>query len=83
MRVLFMGTPDFASASLERLYADGFEICAVFTQPDKQRGRGMQLSCSPVKEFAVQKRIPVYQPESLRREMRASLSAALEKYGGK
>ena len=63
-----MGTPDFASASLERLYADGFEICAVFTQPDKQRGRGMQLSCSPVKEFAVQKGIPVYQPESLRRE---------------
>ena len=68
MRVLFMGTPDFASASLEKLYTGGFDICAVFTQPDKQRGRGMQISSSPVKEFALQKCIPVYQPDSLRRE---------------
>ncbi len=53
MRVAFMGTPDFAAASLERLIADGFEICAVFTQPDKSRGRGMSVSFSPVKSLAI------------------------------
>ena len=63
-----MGTPDFAAASLEKLCDDGFEICAVFTQPDKQRGRGMQLSYSPVKELALSRNIPVFQPESLRGE---------------
>ena len=68
MRILFMGTPDFAAASLEKLSVDGFEICAVFTQPDKQRGRGMQVTYSPVKEFALSCGIPVYQPESLRDE---------------
>ena len=61
-----MGTPDFAAVSLEQLFADGFEICAVFTQPDKQRGRGMQLSSCPVKEAALRHNIPVYQPDSLR-----------------
>ena len=66
MRVLFMGTPDFAAASLKKLYTDGFEICSVITQPDKQRGRGMQVSYSPVKEYALQVSIPVYQPDTLR-----------------
>lgn len=66
MRVLFMGTPEFASSSLEKLDNDGFDICAVFTQPDKQQGRGMKFSFSPVKEYAVSHSIPVYQPESLR-----------------
>ncbi len=66
MRVIFMGTPDFAEASLERLEQDGFEICAVFTQPDKARGRGMDVSFSPVKEYALRHNIPVYQPVSLR-----------------
>ena len=66
MNVLFMGTPDFAAASLDRLNRDGFHICAVFTQPDKQRGRGMQVSYSPVKQLALQLNIPVFQPESLR-----------------
>lgn len=66
MRVLFMGTPEFASSSLEKLDNDGFDICAVFTQPDKQQGRGMKFSFSPVKEYAVSHNIPVYQPESLR-----------------
>ncbi len=66
MRVIFMGTPDFAEASLERLIRDGFEICAVYTQPDKARGRGMQTSFSPVKECAVQNGIPVLQPTSFR-----------------
>ena len=66
MRVIFMGTPDFAEASLEKLIRDGFEICAVYTQPDKARGRGMQTSFSPVKECAVQNGIPVLQPTSFR-----------------
>ena len=66
MRVAFMGTPDFAAASLERLIADGFEICAVFTQPDKSRGRGMSVSFSPVKSLAIEHSIPVFQPDTLR-----------------
>ena len=66
MRVIFMGTPDFAAASLEKLIAEGVEIAAVYTQPDKARGRGMALSASPVKELAVNAGIPVYQPEKLR-----------------
>ena len=66
MRVIFMGTPDFAEASLERLIRDGFEICAVYTQPDKARGRGMQTSFSPVKECALQNGIPILQPTSFR-----------------
>ena len=66
MRVAFMGTPDFAAASLERLIADGFEICAVFTQPDKSRGRGMAVSFSPVKTLAIEHSLPVFQPDTMR-----------------
>ncbi len=66
MRVIFMGTPDFAEASLEQLVRDGFEICAVYTQPDKARGRGMQTSFSPVKECALKNGIPVFQPVTFR-----------------
>ena len=66
MRVIFMGTPDFAEASLEQLIRDGFEICAVYTQPDKARGRGMQTGFSPVKECALKNGIPVFQPVTFR-----------------
>ena len=66
MRVVFMGTPDFAAASLRKLIEEKYDIPAVFTQPDRQRGRGMALSYSPVKQLALQAGIPVYQPESLR-----------------
>ena len=66
MRLIFMGTPDFAAASLEKLIHEGVEIAAVYTQPDKARGRGMTLSASPVKELALNAGIPVYQPEKLR-----------------
>ena len=66
MRVIFMGTPDFAEASLEKLLTDGFDVCAVFTQPDKVRGRGLQPGFSPVKECAIRHQIPVYQPDTLR-----------------
>jgi len=66
MRVVFMGTPDFAAASLRRILNDGFEVVGVFTQPDKPKGRGMELSFSPVKELALQHGIPVFQPEKMR-----------------
>ena len=61
-----MGTPDFAEASLSRLHDDGFEICAVYTQPDKAKGRGMDLSFSPVKSCALSYGIPVIQPETFK-----------------
>jgi len=66
MRVVFMGTPDFAAASLKKLIEEGFEIAGVFTQPDKPRGRGMELSFSPVKELAIRHNLPVYQPVKMR-----------------
>lgn len=66
MRIVFMGTPDFAAASLKKLIDEKYDIAAVFTQPDKPRDRGMKLSFSPVKELAVENGIPVYQPAKLR-----------------
>ena len=66
MRIVFMGTPDFSAASLERLYSDGHDIAGVFTQPDKPKNRGMKMSFSPVKEIALKNGTPVYQPESLK-----------------
>lgn len=62
MRIVFMGTPDFAAASLSKLLEERFDVAAVFTQPDKPKGRGMELAFSPVKEIALQHNIPVYQP---------------------
>ena len=66
MRILFMGTPDFAVASLRRLVEDGHEICGVFTQPDKPKNRGHKLAFSPVKEYALSQGLTVYQPTKLR-----------------
>lgn len=66
MRIVFMGTPDFAAASLQRILDDGFEVVGVFTQPDKPKGRGMELAFSPVKEIALKHDIPVFQPEKMR-----------------
>lgn len=67
LRVVFWGTPDFASASLDALLeAEGIEVAAVFTQPDRARGRGMKTSYSPVKELALEHGLEVYQPESVR-----------------
>ena len=66
MKVVFMGTPDFAAASLKKLIDEKYDIAAVFTQPDKPRDRGMKLSYSPVKELALENNIPVYQPTKLR-----------------
>ena len=62
MKILFMGTPDFAEVSLEAIYNKGYDIVGVVTNPDKPKGRGMKMIASPVKEFAIQKNINVYQP---------------------
>ena len=62
MRILFMGTPDFAVASLKRLVEDGHEICGVITQPDKPKNRGHKLLPTPVKEYSLTQDLAVYQP---------------------
>ena len=66
MRIVFMGTPDFAAASLQKLIDEKFDIAGVFTQPDKPKGRGMELAYSPVKELALANGLPVYQPAKMR-----------------
>ena len=66
LNVLFMGTPDFAKESLEAIYNAGYNIIGVVTNSDKPKGRGMKMIPTPVKEFAVEKNIPVYQPLKVR-----------------
>lgn len=66
MKIVFMGTPDFARESLEAIYKEGHEILAVVTNPDKPKGRGMKMVASPVKEFAEEKNIKIYQPLKVR-----------------
>jgi methionyl-tRNA formyltransferase len=66
MRILFMGTPDFAVASLRHLVEDRHAVCGVFTQPDKPRNRGMKRSFSPVKAYAVSQGLSVFQPLKMR-----------------
>lgn len=65
MKILFMGTPDFARESLEKLYNAGYEICGIVTVPDRPSGRGMKLIPSPVKEYALEKKIKIFQPEKI------------------
>lgn len=66
MRIVFMGTPDFSVPCLQRLIADGEEVVGVFTQPDKPKGRGYELTPPPVKVEALKHNIPVFQPKSMR-----------------
>lgn len=66
MRIVFMGTPEFAVPSLKRLVEAGYEVCGVFTQPDKPKNRGMKLQHPPVKEYALSVGLPVFQPEKMR-----------------
>src|ERR1700722_19241319 len=66
LRLVFMGTPEFAVASLETILDAGYNVAAVVTAPDKPAGRGMQLTESAVKKFAVAKGLPVLQPEKLK-----------------
>lgn len=66
MKILFMGTPDFAQESLKALYEAKYEILGVVTNPDKPKGRGMKMIASPVKQYAQEKGIKVYQPVKVR-----------------
>lgn len=77
MRIVFMGTPDFAVPCLQALIDDGHDVCAVFTQPDKPKGRHGVLSAPPVKELALKYDIPVYQPDSLKNDEIKSFFASL------
>ena len=66
MKIMFMGTPDFARTNLQKLVESGFDVCAVVSQPDKPKGRKMELVPTPVKEYALSQNIDVYQPETLK-----------------
>ena len=66
MKIVFMGTPDFAQESLKALVEANYEVIGVVTNPDKPKGRGMKMIASPVKEYALEKGIPVYQPVKIR-----------------
>jgi len=68
MRIVFMGTPDFAIPCLERLLQAGHEVVGVYCRPDKEIGRGRRLEAPPIKRFAAERELPVFQPVSLRRE---------------
>ena len=68
MKIVFMGTPEFARKSLQRLYTSSHEITCIFTQADKPKNRGMKVTYSPVKELALYNGTPVYQPVSLKDE---------------
>ncbi|HMS41825.1 MAG TPA: methionyl-tRNA formyltransferase [Pyrinomonadaceae bacterium] len=66
MKIVFMGTPNAAVPSLERILNDGHEIVAVYTQPDRPAGRGNKLTASPVKEFALQNNLQIFQPTKIK-----------------
>lgn len=66
LNIIFMGTPDFAKESLEAIYEKGHNIVSVVTNPDKPKGRGMKMIASPVKEFAISKNLPIYQPTTVK-----------------
>lgn len=66
MKIVFMGTPDFAEESLKAIYEAGHEMIGVVTNPDRPKGRGMKMIPSPVKEFAIEKNLTIYQPEKVK-----------------
>ena len=66
MKIVFMGTPDFAGEALKALINSKHQVAAVFTQPDKPKGRGNKLTPPPVKEVALENEIPVFQPQRIR-----------------
>jgi methionyl-tRNA formyltransferase len=66
MKVVFMGTPDFAEVTLQAIADAGHEIVLVVTQPDKPKGRGKEMQFSPVKKWALDRDIPVFQPVRIR-----------------
>lgn len=78
MRIVFMGTPDFAAQSLKKLYDEDMDVAGVFTQPDKPKGRGMEMSFSPVKRLAMEHGTPIFQPEKMRDGTALDMIKALE-----
>src|SRR5213078_4086252 len=76
MRIVFMGTPEPAVPSLQRLLDDGHEIVAVWTQPDKPAGRGKQLHQSPIKQFALQHNLTIHQPAKIKTQEAKDLFAS-------
>jgi methionyl-tRNA formyltransferase len=78
MKIIFAGTPEFAVPALAALITAGHEIVMVLTQPDRPAGRGMKLRASPVKQLALEHKLPVYQPESLKPEAVQAAIAAVE-----
>ena len=66
MKIVFMGTPDFSVGALKALVEGGYDVTAVVTQPDRPKGRGKGVACSPVKEYAVAQGIPVFQPVKIK-----------------
>ncbi len=78
MRLVFMGTPPIAATCLNKILEKGFQVVGVYTQPDRPKNRGMKLAFSPVKEVALEKEIPVFQPENFRSEETVKELAALK-----
>ncbi|MEM9101305.1 MAG: methionyl-tRNA formyltransferase [Pseudomonadota bacterium] len=78
LSIVFAGTPDFAAIHLQQLLSSGFNVSAVYTQPDRPAGRGKKLVASPVKQLALQHEIPVYQPVSFKEQAAVSEFAALQ-----
>jgi methionyl-tRNA formyltransferase len=78
MKIIFAGTPEFAVPSLQMLIDSGYDVCAVYTQPDRAAGRGRQLHPSPVKSLALAAGIPVYQPLTLKTDEDLQQLAALK-----
>jgi len=78
MKIIFAGTPEFAVPALAALIAAGHEIVMVLTQPDRPAGRGMKLRASPVKQLALEHKLPVYQPESLKPDAVQAVIAAVQ-----
>ena len=77
MKILYMGTPDFAVLPLEKLISEGHEIVGVITREDKPKGRGMKVLMTPVKECALTHNIPVFQPSTLKDDAIADILAEL------
>ena len=78
MRVVFMGTPDIAATCLKKIIEDGMDVVAVYTQPDRPKGRGIKMVFSAVKEVAISHNLPVFQPEHFREEETVEQLRALQ-----
>src|SRR5512143_3074850 len=78
MRVVFLGTPTFAIPTLQKLIENSYEVCGVFTQPDRPSGRGQKLQQSPIKNLALEKGIPVFQPDRIRNEENREIFVKLQ-----